>query len=137
MTKLIKARKNGKYTDVISLTETVKAGTLCVIREIADPVSTDQKILVISKDPNEPKTALSKGDGIKNHKTPDGRLIMREKVVHARKESSSTVISLTGFIKPNSYYWVRDMGPAIVIKNIPTYDEIQAEMAEINMETED
>jgi hypothetical protein len=130
MTKLIKVRKNGKYTNVISVTRDVKAGTTCIIREIADPEDSGKKIQVISK---ESTTTVSKGakDTIREYKTPDGRLIMREKIVNARKESSSTVLTMTGFVEPGMYYWI-DMDPTFVVKQ-PTYEEIQAELANRNM----
>jgi hypothetical protein len=143
MTKFINVRKNGKYTNVISVTRNVQSGTPWVIREIADREYSDKKILVISKPEEKKKSEDGKRvilkeepkpevkEGIKEYKTPDGRLIMREKRVNARKESSSTVLTMTGFVEPGMYYWI-DMGPAFVIKQ-PTFEEIQTELAKRNL----
>jgi hypothetical protein len=134
MPKLIRVRKNGKYTNVTSLPKDVTSGTSCMIREIADPVYSNKKILVIEKEPKN-TVSMKIQERITEYKTPEGRLIMRERRVNARKESSSTVLTLTGFVQPGLYNWI-DMGPAFVIRQ-PTPEEIQAMNAELNMETEE
>ena len=57
---------------------------------------------------------------------------MRQKTVTARRESTSTVLSLTGFIDERMTYLVTDLGGGIIIikEYEPNYDKIEGESYE-------
>jgi hypothetical protein len=143
--ELKKARKSGS-SDILSL-KNIKRGREYNVRELRNPIFSDNKYLVISEHSNETSIKKSSGtsilkfpkksnsiitnEGIEEFRTTDGRLIMRQKVIKARQEATSNVLSLTGFIEAGKHYLITDLGPAIHVKEfVSSVDEIEAELQE-------
>ncbi len=143
--ELKKARKSG--SSIILSSKSLKPGREYHVYEISNPMFSDNKCLVISERSNEPSIdkfsesspikfsnkskAIITREGIEEFKTTDGRLIMRRKHIKARREATSTLLSLTGFIEAGKYYMITDLGSAIHIKEfVSSDDKIQAEFQE-------